>query len=775
MKKLFPLIFLFLIVTAVTSNAETSQKIFQIGYFEGGPYFFHKLLLGDINRYLDLKNSDSLKIQFYPDGYFSAEWDREKCKRIARSIAARKDIDIVLAAGPWVVEDLLEAGCKIPIYGIYQYDPEITGLVDSTGKPRAKNLTVLYRPNKIKSDLAVMQHLFPQRKIGFLYFPSGDEFNRMKEKIYKEAGGAPVFAGEGYSDRGLYSFFIGLNKIQGAANSIYLPPLWGMDLDHIRQFFYETQLANMPTFVSDGYFLLEKDATAGNSLKPYQGMARLIVDNIIKIKKGAEPDTLPNRFDDIEGLCLNLEAAHKLGITFLRKDILDAKIIPVQVGDTLTTYTLPQAIEQAGRENAGWLASGEAYDKAVAAARNSYVNYYPEIGISLSSAESDEGPLAARYNDILNHKFQTTAALDQTIFSYPVIKAVQIARKKLQLEKINRQQAELDLRQAVILAYLGVLESEEKEATLNEIADRLRDIRDETEAGVRLGDNEKDDLPLLEERLVEAKTALFDGRRDLQVARAVFNSLVNRPANYDFLLDRSEFNPEIMAAMIHKYDEYISDINKEKKMEQYLADIGLKNAFELKASDIGVDMQKDLISRSKWSFLPDLHLRAGYSYGREFNPAVSDNHDYWTFGGILNFPLFGARKSPGTKSLRAALEEMVYRKDSLRLGRMETVVTYTRELFARMTTLPLNYFSRNMSLTSLESARDRYISGRISVFDLLSVENRNSSLSLRTLEDRFNFYRAYVNLLGTLGVGYLLHGTPEEAAFYKAMEDYLKQ
>ncbi|SYZ72661.1 hypothetical protein TRIP_C20776 [Candidatus Zixiibacteriota bacterium] len=773
MKKALLFIIPIILLLNISLYPSTAPRTFQIGYFEGGPYFFHKLLLSDIKKYLDLRNSDSLNIQFYPDGYFSAAWDRVKCRKMAHDISSRKDIDIILAAGPWVVEDLLDAGCKIPIYAIYQFDPEVTGLVDSTGKPKTKNLAVLIRPNKVKSDLAVMERLFPQRKLGFLYFPSGDEFVRMKEKFYNEAGAA-IFAGEGYNDRGLYSFFLGLNQIKGVSNLIYLPPLWGMDLDQIRQFFYETQNAKMPTFVYDGYFLLEKDATAGNTLKPYQGMARLIADNIVKIRNGAAPDTLPNKLDDVEDLCLNLEAGHKIGVTFLRKDILDAKVIPIQAGDTLNTYTLPQALEQALRENAGRLASEQIYSAAEAAARNAYVNYYPEFGVSVSSAQTDEGALASKYNNDLNQKFRTAVALDQTIFSYPVIKAIQIARKRLGQEKLTRQQAEFDLRQAVITAYLGVIEGEEKEATLYDIVDRLRDMRDEVDAGVRIGDNDKDDLPLLEERLVEAKINLFDAHRDLIVARAVFNCLVNRPGNYDFLLDRSEFNPDVMAGMVHKYDEYIADANKEKKLTQYLVDIGIENDRGLQFSDLSADIQRDLIARSKWSFLPDLHLRAGYINEREFSPAVSDDHDYWTFGGILNFPLFGNKKSPGTKSLQVEMEAMMYRKDSLRLKRMETVVAGTQEFIARMTTLPLNYFSRNMSLTTLETARDRYLSGKISVFDLLAVENRNSTLSLRTLDDRFSFFRAYVDLLGTLGVGYLKHGTSEETAFYKALEDYLR-
>ncbi len=772
-KRVLPFVFLFLLLVG-TAKAADAKKIYQIGYFEGGDYYLHKLFLDELRKNLELRGSDSLGIQFYPQGYFSAEWDRAKCKRMARDLASRKDIDVVVAAGPWVVEDLLEAGCKIPIVGVYQFDPEVMGLVDSTGKPKAKNLTVIYRPNKIKSDLAVLHRLFPQRRLGLLYFPSGDEFDKMKDKVYRLAEGMPVSAAREVSGKGLYSFFLSLAKVKGTSNILYLPSLYGMDLDQTRQFLYETQNAKMPTFVADGYLFLEKDATLGNTLRPHKGMARFAADKILKIRTGAEPDTLPTKFDDIELLCLNLEAANKLGITFSRIDIINAKVIPAQPGDTMTTYTLPDAVQQALRENAGFLASGQTYDRAVAAARNVYRSFYPEIGVTAAVAGTDEGPLASKYNDFLQRRFQTIVDADQTIFSYSALKGIQIARKNLEIEKIDLQSAEFDLRQAVITAYAAVLENEEKVSAMYEVVDRLMDLRDNTEAGVRIGQADKDDLPLIEARLVDAKVQFFELQKEKQVAKAVFNNLINRPANFNFILDRTEFSPETMVLMVRKYNDYVSDAKKERKLEQFLVDFGMKNFPGIKQIDYAVGIQNDLISQNKWRYLPELHFRAGYSYGREFSPAVSDNHDYWTFGGILSLPLFGGTKTPATKALKADLEAYSYRKDSLRMSRVEEIVTRLQELTARLTTLPLHYFSRNLSVTSLEASRDRFDSNRMSAVDLITIEEKNASLAVRTVTDRYNFFRAYIDLLGSVGVGYLFHGSSEETSFYKGLEESIK-
>lgn len=763
--------FFFHIITAYGGQA---KKTIKIGYFEGGTYFMHKSIMGEIRHNLESMAGDSLDIFYVPDGYFSAEWDREICKAMSHDIVRNKNIDIVIAAGPWVIEDLIEAGFDRPIVGICQFDPLVMGLVDNTGKPTSKNLTVNYRPNKLKNDIAALQRLFPSHNVGLLYFPSGDEFEKMRDKVYAEAGkyGAVVHAGKEFSDRKLYAFFNSFFQIKSKIDVLYLPPMWGMEVEQIRNFFWETRNAHIPTFTSEGFLLVEKDATASDCFKPYRAMARFTADKIIKIASGKVPASLPTIFDDREELCLNLESFALLGKKALRKDIIDARVVPQLPGDTLPTYTLASAIKQTLEENSGYLARAQTYNRAVVLAKGAYNAFYPDVDAALSAASANEKLPAAHYEKILNHEWETEIGIEQKLFSYPAIKAVGIAKKNISIERNNLDKSELDLKLAVASAYMAILENQDKLDVINDIMDRQRLIRDDAEANYRIGLTTRNDAPIAEERLVETETQLFDIQKELRISKIVFNTLINRPADDNFILDNTEFNPERMATLVKRLEGYIPDTPAEKKFENYLLGIGIDNSLEMKKTDISIGIQKDLISAHKGRYWPELSLIGRYSYGEGFDPSLSSRHDYWVFGAILKFPILRNKgNSKQGQALSLEMDALQYRKDSLRFALVQDILSLTSNLIGRMTTLPLDYFAKNISLSSLDTMQSDYNNDKISIFDLINIEANNSNSTIKTIDERYKFFGDYASLLNMIGIEYLKAGSPDEAQFYRRLEE----
>ncbi|MCX6826787.1 MAG: TolC family protein, partial [candidate division Zixibacteria bacterium] len=515
------ILFLLISVASLSGYSQSNQKSFGIAYFEPGSYYLFDVFSNELTDNLEEMGGDSMNIAYLPDARFSANWDRNLCKAMANDLVKAKNVDLVIAAGPWVIEDLLAAGFKKPIVGICQFDPESMGLIDSTGKTLFSNVTVNYSPRKIKSDIAALKKLFPSRKIGMLYFPSGKEFDRVKGKISKAAGdtGTAVVSAQIYTRQDLYSFSFSFEKIKKEARVLYLAPLWGMDLNAIREFFIETQKARIPTFDAEGFLLLEKGATAANCYRPYHSMVKFTALKVMKIIGGTEPSSLHTRFEEFPELCLNLDAAQKIGLTFPRKMINDAKLIPVPPSDTVSVYTLAQALDQAAKENSGYLAMGQTYERAVAEARKGYLSYYPQVDIGISSATTNDGALASRYEKLLNRKFQADINVEQILFSYPVLKSIHIAKKNMTMKRVNLKQAALDLKQAVTGAYITVLEKEDKVAAQNGMIDWLRDLRDYVETNSRLSLGGKNDLPFIELQLAQAKISLYNLQNEIKVSR----------------------------------------------------------------------------------------------------------------------------------------------------------------------------------------------------------------------------------------------------------------
>jgi len=764
---------MFIALSLISFQFASAKKTVRLGYFEGGSYFMHKVTMTELRNDLDRMAGDSIDIIYLPDAYQSARWDREICKAMSHDIVRNKNIDIVIAAGPWVIEDLLAAGFDRPIVGICQFDPMVMGLIDSTGKPIAKNLTVNYRPNKIKNDIAALERLFPSEKVGFLYFPSGDEFEKMRDKIYAETGksGAVVYAGKEFSDRKLYTFFGSFAQIRSKIDVLYIAPMYGMELEQIRNFFWETQNARMPTFTSEGVLLLEKDATASDCFRPYRATSRFTADKIMKIIAGKEPASLPTIFDDREELCVNLESAAIVGAKISRKDLVNARIMPQLPGDTLPSYTLASAMDQAVRENAGYQARLQTYDRAVALAKGEYNSFLPSVGADLSAASTDNRTLATYYENIFNHEWQTGLSIEQTLFSYPAFKAVKIARKNMEIEKSNLGAAERDLKSAVMAAYVSILLNEEKLAALNDMTDHMRLISDDAEANLRIGLTSQNDTSIANEQLLDAKIAALNVERDLRLSKIIFNTLVNRPGNDEFVLDRNDFTPEIMAVLVKRLENFADNAATQKKFDDYLLGSGIDNSFEMKRADQSLDRQKDLVSAHKGRHWPELSLRGRYSYGEGLDRALNFDHDYWVFGGLLRIPIFDNKtNSREGQALRIEMDQMQYQKDSLRFSLMQEILSSSSNLFSHMRLLPLDYYSKGLAMSNLDSVQSQYNGDKNSISSLLEVEKTAAGSAIRAIDDRFQFFDDYFRLLNLIGVGYLKAGSAEERNFYQEVE-----
>ncbi|MEP0828477.1 MAG: TolC family protein [bacterium] len=766
-----------MILSPLLFGANSPRKV-TFGYFESGAYFMHKVTSNELKEKLRIYSGDRYQFEFAPSGYFSANWDRELSRAMARELKRNKEIDMVLAAGPWVVEDLLAAEFNKPIIAICQFDPASAGLIDAAGKPVATNLTLTYYPNRIRNDLAAIKRILPDRKVGFIYYPDGAEYERLKAKIEQVAAGLGIemiFARE-MTAQGKFSYFVSLQKMPRSSTVLYLPPLWSLDLEQMRAFFFEAQSARIATFSSEGYLILEKDATASNSIWPYRAEASFCARKIIAIADGAAPDSLPIILEQTENLCLNLEAASKIGAEMGRRVVLDAKIIPARAADSALNLTLSAVLERALNENAGYLARGQIYERIVADASRAIAEFLPEINLELSAAQSNYAVLSSRFDDYFRRKYEWGAFARQKIFSYPAIKELEIAGKKKQLGAIELEGAKLALKSAVVKGYLGVLEAEDRLAAQVEITDRLLDLRETLTALAKAGYASLDELPLVEQRLTEAKIAQIEYQQELKIARTVLSVLINRPGVTNIALDRAEFQPEMMSLMVRKYEEYLADNKKEKKLEQFFIETGIARAPELAALELTIGLQRNLLSqKGKW-YLPELSLQGGYSYGVEFYPKVSKRRDYWIVGGVLEFPLsLGRNFFGGSGGEKARLEESIYRKDALRFDKMTEIKSSLENLITRITTLPLNYFHRNLSSAALEASREKLDAGNLTLAEFIYLEEKNAASAHRTIDDRFGFFRAYIDLFHEIGTGYMLHGSPAEMEFYQGLERYIRE
>lgn len=767
---------LFLMVVYHTAYGQGTKKTITVGYFEAGDYFLHKVIMGELRKHLEKLSNDDYEIVFDPYAYKTAEWNRDICRAMAGDLARKKNLDMIIAAGPWVIKDLIEAGYKKPIIGLLQPYPELTGLVDKDGRPAYPNLTLTYDPNKLDSDMKVMGKLFPDKKCGLLYFPSKDEFahvsNRAKEIAQKY--GLELLPAEGYGASGMYSFFIAFEKIRKDIDVLYLPPLWGLDLDMLREFFVQIHFNKIPTFVSEGFVLLEKGAMASNCDRPYLTEARIAAYKIDRIIKGISPGSLPTRFSETQLLCLNPNEAKKVNFKISRLLANNAKLVPEIPAEETERYTLTRAFEQAIIENADFQAEHLAYDRALLEAKKAYAEFKPDISAQAAAVTAGNEIEAARYNSILQRELFVDINLDQTIFSYPAIKEIQAAQKRKLIKGQDLKEAEKHLKETTSAAFLSCLEYEDKSAALNDVVNGLREDIEMAKTDFALGVTQSDYSPLLKVNLLKAQIDLVNARRELAVSRVILNCLLNRPPDNKFVLDRTGFDNESMIRLIKGFEYYSNDNDLLNKFKRFFVEYGIDHSITLETADLKVGLYRDLLSKNRGSYYPEVSLHAKYSYGSEFDPALSERDDYWSIGGLIRLPIYaGGSRTNEKRVLQSRYDEQLYKKDALRLKLVGDITSQLDILFARMTTLPLYYDSRNLSETIFSAEADKYGTEDISYDGLIIKERNLAEQDQLLIEDKYAFFKAYTGLLNMIGIGYLPANSSEEKTFFDNISEYM--
>jgi outer membrane protein TolC/ABC-type uncharacterized transport system substrate-binding protein len=768
---------LFIVLITGTACPQGTKKTINVGYFEGGAYFLHKAIMGELREYLDKLSGEEFEIAFDPFGYKSAEWNRNICRAMAGDLVRKKNLDIIIAAGPWVVEDLIEAGFDKPIIAIHQSYPELSGLVDSAGRPAYPNLTITYDPAKLESDFSALSKLFPKSKCGFLYFPSNDEFERVSQKA-RQAGlkyGLEIIPAEEYSESGVYSFFISRDKIQREIDVLYLPPLLGLDLDMLREFFTQVHFNKIPTFVSEGFLLLEKGAIATNCDRPYRSEARIAAYKIDRIIHGAIAAGLPTRYPEFQMPGINPTEANNIGLKFGRNSISKAKMVPEIPDEAIERYTLIDAFEQARRENADFRARTLGYERAMVEAKKAYSAYLPNLAAQIGAVMADNEIEVARYNDILNRKFFAEINLEQKLFSYSTIKAIQAAQKGREIEQLNFKAAENDLEQVISAAFISIIENEDKAAGLTDIVDRLREYLEMALTDYQLGIIGAGNISLIEERLLNARIELINATNELQVSRVILNCLWNRPSDDKFVLRRDGFDNPSMVRLMQEIDFYSGTAGRQECLVQFLVNYGIDNSAAMEMANLSIGRHRDLMAENRGKYYPEISLQAKYSHGKEFNPVLDERQDFWLIGGLINIPIFpGEINNQDKKILRFQSDELLYKKDAMRLKLMGDITSIAEVLFARMTTLPINYESRTLSRQNLDTEAQKYGIEKLQYDNLLRLEQNLAEREIKLIEDKYGFFKAYLELLFAVGSGYLRPGSDEEKVFFEQLTNCLK-
>jgi len=520
--------------------------------------------------------------------------------------------------------------------------------------------------------------------------------------------------------------------------------------------------------------IVEKGITASRQQRSYVQLARFAAYKTLQIIDGALPADLPTIYQPPNQLCMNEETLNRLNLDLPRKFTKDAYIVAAPPSDTLTVYSLSQAIDQALQNNFGHQALLKQFDRAAASAKLAFGQYMPDLEINAGLASADEKRPAALYNPVLNRKSFAGVNLDQPLFSYSALKSIAAAKKNVELSGLDAEKEKLNLKQAVVSAYLAVLAADDKYKTLDEMTNIVRRYRDNASLDEFVSKKDTTDVEFFNAYFIDLGIQTRRARADRDATRILLSHLLNRPDQTNMVLDRKEFDTDVMVQIAFKFDSYIADSRMREALNNYFVSASVNNSIGIKQYALRIDSKKDFLSANKGWYLPDISLRAGLSVGEQFYYDPEDPHTIASVGGVLSWPLqFWGKTRSESRALRFGLESLQYAKDSLRLAQASDITVKLQDFLSYLDILPSVYDYRRTLKAGLEDFYKLYSEGRMSAFDLTQVLDKYIPSEIGTAESMYDFYQAYNDLLGAAGTGYLIHGSDGENEFYFGLEKSL--
>jgi len=758
MKRLLSTILLGLCLLPVIgySQPQPQKKRVTLGFIEGGAYPGHSAFRNAYTDELRMILPDEYELTLVPQGFKSAEWDRARCREMAVEIAGDTSVHIIVALGPWVVEDLLAAGCDKPIVAAYRFDPVIEGLVNDRSRPIADNLTVRIRIGKLESDLAVMTRLLDIKRLGFLHFPSGDEAQRVLAKVKKlgERLGFRVITAEGYDNAGTFAFFKAYKALPEKVDAVYLSPLWAFTTTKLNQFYTMTNRDRVPTVASDGSDHVERGALMTSNGESVRRNAYYHAWKTAQIIGGETPADLPVVFPERIEVIVNRATAQLLNFELPAEVRYHATMVGEKQAPDSLLIGLVQAVEQSLQQNPGYLAKYDAIDEAAFAAKQTRSRYLPQLGVSGSVAHYDDNSVHNKFGEISTESYRAGLRLNQTLLSLETLRSIKMSEGRTKLHEISLEDAALDLELAVTIAYLKSLQNEDVMRVRREYRSRINELAQVVDARHKFGGGNYADVFRWQDELSQATQALIIAEANLDVARVSLNVLLNQPGNMPVFLDRTIFAHEQMVREYVQLLPFVGTRSAQERSQDFLVMEALKTNPSLRKLGATLDIQQTSLSRNRARYYPRIGFQASLGFIDELAETTmfEEKHSQWSVGATFELPLFlGGDRSHERKRLKAGLSRVEYEKDEAALRVMRQVRSSLIEVAGVAALLPFVEESEKLTGSHRDLANDDYLAGRSSYVELLEAERNALESRLALLGTQYGYFGSVARLAREMG------------------------
>ena len=746
---------------------EVAPNSLRLGFFEAGESVYHSELRREFLRQLDFILPDSISVVPLPEAYGSGDWKRDSCRAEAERLATVRGVDIMITMGPWVVEDLLEAGYVGPIIAMHRVDPMAEGLLNKSGRPIADNLTVHGQPGKIENDLATLAGLKSVKQLGVLYFSTGDERPQVIEHIRSVADGygMEITAPEANDNHDTFAFFKSYGQLPKTCDAVYVLPLWGMSAIKTGEFFKRVNGDRRVSLAWEGKPIISRGATLGIGGASLIAEARFNAQKTAQIRQGAIPADLPVFFAAPPGLIINEISAANVKVNIDGELRHEATIVAHHVAEPENFLTLREVLHQIAGQNPERLAA----DESVAASEHNIsvekAALWPRLQAQYRLEHFDNNSLHNSDDRLQETSRRASLRLDQALYSRKTHTAIKVAKERHNVTLAEQRRTRLRLELVATASYLDILEAMEMLALAQQDRNRIDVYYEQAQAVYLIDSTGLPEVLGWRSERAAATNRLTRAETYLTTSKAHLNSLMNYPTTMSLGLDTSVFTEETFWTNYRRLQSIVDDPNLRNKAAIGLIDRALRDNASASAARLKVDLVRQTALGHRSDFWPEVGIFANYNYNDQLADRSPDFHEEsssWSLGGQIRWPIFlGGRRWHLKDRSNAEISRSEYERDAVSLSVMDQTNTDLENLLSVAETCLRSIRADQRSGEALHILSESYDGQQPNAFIRLNDASRrfyrDRSDAIRM---RYDFWFGMAKLISDLGISQLDSRTP---------------
>jgi outer membrane protein TolC len=577
--------------------------------------------------------------------------------------------------------------------------------------------------------------------------------------------------------------------IPSEAEAVYVLPLMRFTHDDVEVLADGLKERGLPSFSMFGVHEVERGLLASTRTRDFwPRLARRMALNVQRVLLGEDAGSIPVSFAENPRLVINMRTARTVGVFPTWLAMSGAELLHEEETEGIQKMRLIDAVMWADDANLDLAA----FDHQVAAGREvvqeAKGRVRPQVIAAASGIVIDEDRAAASFGSQAEQSFAASLALDQIIYSEPVIANVTIQKRLQESLEVQREILRLDVVQEAATAFLIVLRTQ----GLYEIQkENLRVTRRNLELAQirqRIGAAGASEVYRWESAIATAERVTVTSRESVNVTKVNVNRVLNRPQDTKFVPENvNHLSPMFMSGDMRTW-RYIYSPRGYEIFIDFMAEAGLENSVELEALDAAIAAARRAASAARRQlYIPDFFLsaeirqflsRSGAGTGGidlpipiEF-PRVDDTD--WSVGVFGALPVYTGGINRATK--RGAQEELfqlLIERDAT-ANRVEQRIRSALLLAgASFYSIELAQAAADAALKSLDLVSESYVSGAVSITELLDAQAAALRASEGASNTVYDFLIDLMEVERSMSSFGFFQTQEEREAFYQGVHDYM--